>query len=81
MEHSPFIMVAAFVIILAGMFFAKSIINPFLLALFIGVICMQPISWLERKKTPPWLARFIVIMGLGYFFRIYLPDGIQKFSC
>jgi AI-2 transport protein TqsA len=67
-EDSPFIMIAAFIIIIAGVIFAKSIINPFLLALFISIICMQPISWLEKKKTPKWLARFIVILGLVLLF-------------
>lgn len=67
-EDSPFIMIAAFIIIIAGVIFAKSIINPFLLALFISIICMQPISWLEKKKTPKWLACFIVIFGLVLLF-------------
>ena len=67
-KDSPVIMIAAFVIIIAGMIFAKSIINPFLLALFISIICMQPISWLEKKKAPKWLARFIVMLGLVLLF-------------
>ena len=67
-EVSPVILIAAFVIIMAGMIFAKSVINPFLLALFISIICMQPISWLEKKKVPKWLARFIVILGLVLLF-------------
>ena len=67
-EDSPVIMIAAFIIIIAGVIFAKSIINPILLAFFISIICMQPISWLEKKKTPKWLARFIVIGSLVLLF-------------
>ena len=67
-EDSPFIMIAAFIIIIAGMIFAKSIINPFLLAVFISLICIQPISWLEKKRMPRWLARIIVILGLVVLF-------------
>jgi AI-2 transport protein TqsA len=82
-EDSPFILIAAFIIIIAGVIFAKSIINPFLLALFISIICMQPISWLEKKKTPKWLARFIVIFGLVLLFSgfVFLIGGtLSSFS-
>ncbi len=67
-QDSPVLMMAAFVIIIAGVLFAKSIINPFLLALFISIICMQPISWLQKKRTPKWLALFIVLLGLVVLF-------------
>ncbi len=67
-KDSPVIMIAAFIIIIAGVIFAKSIINPILIALFISIICMQPISWLEKKKIPKWLARIIVILGLVVLF-------------
>lgn len=55
---------AGFIIIIAGMIFARSIISPFLLALFISIICAQPIFWLERKKVPKGLAVLIVLTGL-----------------
>lgn len=48
MKDLPVIKIAALIIIIAGMIFAKSIINPFLLVLFISIICVQPISWLEK---------------------------------
>ncbi|MCX6250936.1 MAG: AI-2E family transporter [Bacteroidetes bacterium] len=67
-EVSPVVMVAALIIIMAGMIFAKSIITPFLLALFISIICAQPISWLEKKRLPKWLALIIVIFGLIILF-------------
>ena len=68
MKNSPVIIIAALIIIIAGLIFAKSIINPFLLALFISLICIQPISWLEKKRMPIWLARIIVILGLVVLF-------------
>ena len=67
-KNSPVIIVAALIIIIAGMIFAKLIINPFLLALFISLICIQPITWLEKKNIPKWLARIIVILGLVVLF-------------
>ena len=68
MDKSHVIKVAAFIIIIAGLIFAKSIINPFLLALFVSIICVQPIAWLEKKRMPKWLALFIVMLGLVILF-------------
>jgi len=67
-KSSPIVQVAALVIIIAGVMYAKSIITLFLLALFISIICIQPISWLEKKKIPQWLALIMVILGLIILF-------------
>ena len=56
--------VAAFVIILAGMKQAQSFLSPFLMALFIAIICAQPILWLKKKNVSSGLAVLIVIIGL-----------------
>jgi AI-2 transport protein TqsA len=75
--------IAAFIIIIAGMIFAKSIIAPFLMALFISIICAQPIFWLEKKKVPKGLAVLIVLIGiLSIFFGLgYLIGGaISSFT-
>jgi AI-2 transport protein TqsA len=67
-ESSPLVKVAALVIIFAGVIYAKSIITTFLLALFISIICEQPISWLEKKRVPRWLALLFVIFGMIFLF-------------
>lgn len=63
-ESSHILKLAALIIIFAGMIYAKPIIAPFLLALFISIICMQPITWLEKKRVPRGIAIVIVILGL-----------------
>ena len=68
MEGSPVVKVAALIIIFAGAMYAKSIITPILLALFISIICAQPITWLEKKKIPRGLALLMVILGLILLF-------------
>lgn len=60
--------VAALVIIFAGVIYAKTIITPLLLALFISVICAQPIAWMETKKIPKSVALLIIILGLILLF-------------
>ena len=64
MEGSPLFKLAALVIIFAGVIYAKVIIAPVLLALFISIICMQPVSWLGKKRIPKWIAIIIVMLGL-----------------
>jgi len=75
------IKLAALIIIFAGVNYAKLIIAPFLLALFISIICMQPITWLEKKKIPRSLAILIVILGLVVIFSgfISLIGGTSSF--
>jgi AI-2 transport protein TqsA len=68
MEGSPAVNLAAFIIIIAGVMYAKSIITPILLAIFISVICAQPISWLASKNVPRGVALIIVLLGMIILF-------------
>ena len=68
MKGSPVVNIAALIIIFAGVIYSKSIITPFLLALFISIICAQPISWLEKKRMPRWLALISIILGIFVIF-------------
>ena len=65
---SPALTWATLIIIIAGMMYAKSIITLVLLALFISVICAQPILWLGKRKVPHGLAMFIVLVGVVSIF-------------
>jgi AI-2 transport protein TqsA len=62
------IKIAAFIIIIAGIIFAKAIVIPLLLALFLSIICEQPIYWLQTRKVPKGLAIFIVLIGIVALF-------------
>jgi predicted PurR-regulated permease PerM len=53
---------AAFVIIIAGMKASTQIIVPFLLAIFIAVLCAPLMIWLKAKKVPSGLAIFSVVV-------------------
>lgn len=61
---STIINLASLIIIFAGVIYARSFITPLLLAIFISIICAQPIDWLERKKVPRWIALITVILGM-----------------
>ncbi|MCD4789821.1 MAG: AI-2E family transporter [Bacteroidales bacterium] len=65
---SPALMIAAFIIIIAGVMYASSIITMMLMALFISIICAQPINWLKKRKVPNGLAIVIVLLGIILIF-------------
>lgn len=61
---------AAFVVVVAGMKAAESLLVPFLLSVFIAVICAPPLAWLTKRGVPLALAMlsiiiFIVVFGLA----------------
>jgi AI-2 transport protein TqsA len=58
---------AAFVIVVAGMSAAKTIIVPFLLAAFISIGGSPILFWLKKRKVPTWLALLIVMCGVLVF--------------
>ncbi|MCU0332965.1 MAG: AI-2E family transporter [Ignavibacteriaceae bacterium] len=67
---------ASFVIIVAGMKAAESIIVPFLLAMFISIIALPPFLWLQQKKVPRGLALVILVLTfLTFIFLIGLLIG------
>lgn len=59
---------AAFVISTTGIIYAQSFISPILLALFISIICAQPIHWLQNKKVPQGLSVTIVLVAIIFIF-------------
>jgi predicted PurR-regulated permease PerM len=62
LKTSSFVILAAIIIILAGIMASHSIIIPIILSLFVSIIFTQPILWLETKKIPYSLAMLIVLV-------------------
>ena len=58
------LLAAGFVIVVAGMREAGSILVPFLLAAFLAVTCTPPVFWLQRRRIPVPLAVAIVAVGI-----------------
>jgi AI-2 transport protein TqsA len=61
---SPVVITAASIVIIAGVVAARAIITPLILAIFVSIICAQPVAWLIKKKIPQPLAIFLVLLGL-----------------
>lgn len=74
--------VAALVIILAGLKAAETIVLPFLLAIFIGIICTPPLHFMTRNKVPPVLAIMIIVAFLlvfGGLLGLFVGTAIDSF--
>lgn len=63
------LMLASLVIILAGIKTASPVIVPFILSVFIAIICNPALAWLTKKRVPKGLAiaviiSFVVLAGM-----------------
>ena len=55
---------AAFVVLVAGMKTAAPLLVPFLLAIFIALICAPPIAWLKARGVPGGFAIVLIVLGI-----------------
>ena len=62
-EKTIFIM-AAVVLIAAGMKQAAVVLVPGILALFLAIICLEPMTYMMRRGVPRGLAITIMVLGL-----------------
>lgn len=77
------IIIAAFIIIITGVIFAKSIVNPFLMAVFLGIIVLRPIRWLQSKKIPQSISIlivFVLIVSLFIGFGQLISASLSSFT-
>ena len=61
---NPLLVVAALVVIAAGIKAAEQVMVPFLLAAFIATIAATPVFWLHKHRLPVGLAIALVVAGL-----------------
>jgi len=65
MATVPVILIlAGFIIVVAGMKAASSILVPFFLAVFIAVICTPPLFWLQSKGVPKVFALVLILVAI-----------------
>ena len=53
---------AAFIIIIAGLKAASQIVVPFMLSVFIAIVCAPIMASLHQRKVPTWLSIIVVVM-------------------
>ncbi len=83
MAKTPALLIlASFVIVVAGMKAASSILVPFFLAVFIAVICTPPLFWLQRKGVPKVLALIFILVAIlivGLLFGALIGPSLNDF--
>ena len=87
LEHSPsarlLVISAAFIIVVAGMRAAESLLVPFLLSVFIAVICGPVLFWMQRRGVPLIVAMLLVIafiVGLAVLIAALVGSSVEDFS-
>jgi len=56
------LVLAAFIIVVAGMRAAESLMVTFLLSAFFAIICAPPFMFMQRKGLPAWLSLIFVVI-------------------
>jgi predicted PurR-regulated permease PerM len=73
---------ASFIIVVAGMKAASSLLVPFLLAVFIAVICTPPLFWLQGKGVPKIFALLLIlvaILAVGSLLGVLVGTSLNNF--
>lgn len=76
------IVMAAFIVVVAGMKAAEAMLVPFFLSLFIAVICSPPLGWMHKKGVPNGVAIVLVIAAVvivGVLVGAVVGSSIQSF--
>jgi len=74
---------ACFIVVVAGMRAASSILVPFLLSLFIAKICTPFLFWMQEKRVPKPLAVlliFVAILGISLLLAVFVGSSLNGFS-
>lgn len=78
-----FVLLASLVIILAGVKAAAEVVVPFLLSLFIAIICSPVIKAMTARRVPLWLAialLFILFVAIFFFLAGLINSTIREFT-
>ncbi len=81
--NSVILSVAAFVVVIAGAMASAAILTPFLLALFVSIISIQPVLWLNGKGLNHTLSVLIIvtlILGLFVGLGAVLGNSVNSFA-
>ena len=73
---------AAFVIVVAGLKTAEPLLVPFLLSVFIALICSPLLVWLKSRRVPSGLAILLIVLGvvcLGAIVGAVVGASIREF--
>lgn len=67
-----FLAAALFVVVVAGMSSAASIINPFLVSVFLAILFSPLLFWLKRLGVPESVAVIVIVVGFLAFMLLFM---------
>jgi AI-2 transport protein TqsA len=66
------VMVAAIVVVIAGITLAQSVLLPFLLSAFLAVLATAPMRWLKKKHVPSGISVFLVVVAMVVVLALFI---------
>ena len=75
--------IAAIAIVLGAIKVASGVLVPALLALFIAIVCTEPMYWMIGKDAPRWLAILlvvIVLLGISSVVPLVISGSFVQFN-
>lgn len=63
-KGSAVVSIAAVIVIIYGMQMAKGLLVPFLIAIFLALITVRPMLWLQRRRVPSFLAALLIVAAV-----------------
>ena len=73
---------AAFVIVVAGLRAASSLLVPFLVALFLAILVAPPLNWMRERGISPLVSTLIVVaamVAIGVVAGFYVAGPVSQF--
>ncbi|MDX1480636.1 MAG: AI-2E family transporter, partial [Woeseiaceae bacterium] len=75
--------VAAIVVVIYGMQAAKVLLVPFLLAVFLAMITVRPMLWLQKHRVPAIIAVLLIVIVMMLVLSVFggiLGSSIAEFT-
>lgn len=82
-KGSAVITFAAVIVIIYGLQMAKVFLVPFLIAVFLALITVRPMLWLQKKRVPSFLAALLIVTAILLIFGVVgtiLGSSIADFT-
>ncbi len=67
---SAIISIAAIVIVIYGMQMAKALLVPFLVAVFLALITVRPMLWMQQQRVPAIVAALVIVTVIMFVLSI-----------
>jgi predicted PurR-regulated permease PerM len=64
MGHKLLVSIAAFIIVVAGLKAAAGLVVPFLLAVFLAILCAPSLAWLKQRRVPSTISILVIMAAV-----------------